>query len=118
MLNMEITKLLNEQINKELYSAYLYMDMANYYADQGLNGFENWFFVQTQEERDHAMLFRQYLLNNGESVKELLARSRYLLFKFKTAWTDSQAERAKILFEMFRSEITKEYCVLMNENTL
>lgn len=41
------------------------------------------------------------LLNNGESVKELLARSRYLLFKFKTAWTDSQAERAKILFEMF-----------------
>lgn len=68
MLNTEITKLLNEQINKELYSAYLYMDMANYYADQGLNGFENWFFVQTQEERDHAMLFRQYLLNNGESV--------------------------------------------------
>ena len=68
MLNTEITKLLNEQINKELYSAYLYMDMSNYYADQGLNGFENWFFVQTQEERDHAMLFRQYLLNNGESV--------------------------------------------------
>ena len=68
MLNTEITKLLNEQINKELYSAYLYMDMSNYYADQGLNGFENWFFVQTQEERDHAMLFRQYILNNGESV--------------------------------------------------
>lgn len=68
MLNTEITKLLNEQINKELYSAYLYMDMSNYYADQGLNGFENWFFIQTQEERDHAMLFRQYLLNNGESV--------------------------------------------------
>lgn len=68
MLNTEITKLLNGQINKELYSAYLYMDMSDYYADQGLNGFENWFFVQTQEERDHAMLFRQYLLNNGESV--------------------------------------------------
>ena len=68
MLNTEITKLLNEQINKELDTAYLYMDMSNYYADQGLNGFENWFFIQTQEERDHAMLFRQYLLNNGESV--------------------------------------------------
>ena len=75
MLNSEITKLLNEQLNKELYSAYLYMDMANYYADQGLNGFENWFFVQTQEERDHALLFRQYLLNNGETVtlKEIAA---------------------------------------------
>lgn len=68
MLNPKITQLLNEQINKELYSAYLYLDMANYYADQGLEGFENWFFVQTQEERDHALLFRQYLLNNGESV--------------------------------------------------
>ena len=68
MLNKNVAKLLNEQINKELFSAYLYLDMANYYSDQGLNGFEHWFYVQTQEERDHAMLFRQYLLNNGESV--------------------------------------------------
>ncbi len=68
MLNKEIARLLNEQINKELFSAYLYMDMANYYADQSLGGFENWFYIQTQEERDHAMLFRQYLLNNGEQV--------------------------------------------------
>jgi ferritin len=68
MLNKEVANLLNEQINKEFYSAYLYMDMANYYADQSLNGFENWFFVQMQEERDHALLFRQYLLNNGEKV--------------------------------------------------
>lgn len=69
MLNKEVTRLLNEQITKELFSAYLYMDMANYYADNSLNGYENWFFVQMQEERDHALLFRQYLLNNGEVVK-------------------------------------------------
>jgi ferritin len=69
MLNKEVAKLLNEQITKELYSAYLYMDMANYYADNSLNGYEHWFFVQMQEERDHALLFRQYLLNNGELVK-------------------------------------------------
>lgn len=68
MLNKKVAKLLNEQINKELYSAYLYLDIANYYADQTLEGFENWFFIQTQEERDHALLFRKYLLNNGESV--------------------------------------------------
>ncbi|SHO50897.1 ferritin [Anaerocolumna xylanovorans] len=68
MLNPEVSKLLNEQVNKEFYSAYLYMDMANYYADQSLNGFEHWFIVQMQEERDHALLFRQYLLNNGEQV--------------------------------------------------
>ncbi|MDF2510582.1 MAG: ferritin [Herbinix sp.] len=69
MLNQEVVRLLNEQITKELYSSYLYMDMANYYSDQSLNGFENWFFVQMQEERDHALLFRQYILNNGEVVK-------------------------------------------------
>jgi ferritin len=69
MLNKDVVQLLNEQINKELYSAYLYMDFANYYADQNLNGFEHWFFVQMQEERDHALLFRQYLLNNAETVK-------------------------------------------------
>ncbi|WP_033168195.1 ferritin [Clostridium sp. KNHs205] len=68
MLNPEVSKLLNEQVNKEFFSAYLYMDMANYYADQSLDGFENWFFVQMQEERDHALLFRKYLLNNGEQV--------------------------------------------------
>lgn len=68
MLSKEVVTLLNEQINKEFYSAYLYMDMANYYSDQSLNGFENWFYVQMQEERDHALLFRQYLLNNGEPV--------------------------------------------------
>lgn len=41
------------------------------------------------------------LYANGETAKELLARSRYLLFKFKGHWTESQAERAKILFREF-----------------
>jgi ferritin len=81
MLKPEVVRLLNEQINKEFYSAYLYMDMANYYADQSLNGFENWFFIQMQEERDHALLFRQYLLNNGESV--ILAEIAAPFKKFK-----------------------------------
>lgn len=71
MLKPEIEKLLNEQICKELYSAYLYLDMANYYSDEGLVGFENWFLVQAQEERDHAMLFREYMLNNDSKVKLL-----------------------------------------------
>jgi ferritin len=67
-MNKQVASLINEQINKELYSAYLYLDIANYYADAGLNGFENWFYVQAQEERDHAMLFRTYMLNNDESI--------------------------------------------------
>lgn len=68
MLKEKISQLLNEQINKEFYSAYLYLDMSNYYIENGLDGFGNWFKVQAQEERDHAMLFIQYLQNNSEKV--------------------------------------------------
>ena len=67
-MNANVSKLLNEQINKEFYSAYLYLDFANYYKDAELNGFSNWYQVQAQEERDHAMLFIQYLQNNGEKI--------------------------------------------------
>lgn len=69
MLNEKVVKLLNEQINKELFSAYLYLEMADYYADKGLNGYENWFYIQTKEEQDHAMLIRKYLQNNGEKIE-------------------------------------------------
>lgn len=68
MLDREVARLLNEQVNKEFYSAYLYLDFAEYYNQKSLNGFENWFTVQAQEERDHAMLFRKYLQNNSEPV--------------------------------------------------
>jgi ferritin len=68
MLDKKVSKLLNEQINKELFSAYLYLDMSSYFEGRGLNGFANWYMIQAQEERDHAMLFYQYLHNNGEKV--------------------------------------------------
>ncbi|CUX44683.1 ferritin [Clostridium sp. C105KSO13] len=67
-MDKKILDLLNEQINKELYSAYLYLDMANFYSGKGLDGFANWFEVQTKEEVDHAMLMYQYLHNNDENV--------------------------------------------------
>lgn len=69
MLNEKVAKLINEQINKELYSAYLYLDMANFYTNKNLDGFANWFKIQAQEERDHALLFMDYLLGNGVEVK-------------------------------------------------
>ncbi len=68
MLDTKVAHLLNTQVNKELYSAYLYLDFSNYYMDEGLEGFANWYKIQAQEERDHAMLFMQYLQNNGCKV--------------------------------------------------
>lgn len=68
MLNEKIAAMLNEQVNKELYSAYLYLDFANYFDDEGLDGFAHWYEVQAQEERDHAMMIRRYLIDNGVRV--------------------------------------------------
>ena len=68
MLSTKVKDLLNAQVNAEFYSAYLYLDFSNYYKDEGLDGYSNWYYIQAQEERDHAMLFIQYLQQNGEKV--------------------------------------------------
>ena len=69
MLSKKVKDLLNAQVNAEFYSAYLYLDFSNFYKDEGLDGYANWYNIQAQEERDHAMLFIQYLQQNGESVE-------------------------------------------------
>ena len=67
-MNNKIAELLNDQINKELYSAYLYLDMANYYDELDLDGYANYYMIQAQEERDHALLFMKYMQINGLKV--------------------------------------------------
>lgn len=67
-MNQTMIDLMNKQINREIFSAYLYLDMANYYIEENLNGFANWFQIQEKEERDHAMLFVQYLQDNEAKV--------------------------------------------------
>ena len=69
MFDSKVIELLNDQVNKEFYSAYLYLEIADYYSDIDLDGFSNWYTIQAQEERDHAMLFVKYLQNNGIKVK-------------------------------------------------
>lgn len=68
-MDKKVAELLNDQINKELYSAYLYLDIANYYDDKGLDGFANWYEIQAKEEMDHALLFYKYLHNNDAPVE-------------------------------------------------
>ena len=67
-MNNKIAELLNDQINKELYSAYLYLDMANYYDELDLDGYAKYYMIQAQEERDHALLFMKYMQINGLKV--------------------------------------------------
>ncbi|MBQ3133276.1 MAG: ferritin [Clostridia bacterium] len=67
-MNEKIAALLNQQINKELYSAYLYLDIYNFYDSLDLDGYANYYMIQAQEERDHALLFMKYMQNNGLKV--------------------------------------------------
>jgi len=86
MLNKKITEAINNQINKEFFSSYLYLDFSNYYYDNSLNGFGNWFGIQTQEEHAHAMLFLKYLQNNGEKVVlDAIAKPDVIFTSFKQA---------------------------------
>jgi ferritin len=68
MLNKKMLAALNKQINAEIYSSYLYLSMAAYAKSLGLDGFENWFRVQAQEELVHAMKFFDYVNERGGRV--------------------------------------------------
>ncbi|MDY6911401.1 MAG: ferritin [Chloroflexota bacterium] len=71
MLSEKMVEALNTQINREMYSAYLYMSMSAHSMHIGLKGFANWFMVQYQEEMVHAMKFYDYLNSQGGKVKLL-----------------------------------------------
>jgi ferritin len=59
---------MNDQINKELYSSYLYLSMAAYFEDKNLPGFARWMRVQEAEEREHAMKFYDFIQQCGGRV--------------------------------------------------
>ncbi|QTA83970.1 Bacterial non-heme ferritin [Desulfonema limicola] len=61
MLSKKMEDALNDQINAELYSAYLYMSMSAYFEAEGLNGFAQWMKAQAQEEQLHAEKFYSYI---------------------------------------------------------
>jgi len=68
MLDEKMVDAINEQMNAEFYSAYLYLSMAAYFDNRDLSGFSNWMRVQAQEELTHAIKFYDYLVTRGARV--------------------------------------------------
>jgi len=68
MINKVMQDAMNDQINKELYSSYLYLSMAAYFEDRNLPGFAHWMRIQESEEREHAMKFYDFILDRGGKV--------------------------------------------------
>ena len=69
MLSSNMKKALNDQINAELYSAYLYLSMAAYFEDTNLPGMAGWMKAQAQEEVGHAMKFYGYVFDRDSKVE-------------------------------------------------
>ncbi|HHD78363.1 MAG TPA: hypothetical protein ENK98_01790 [Epsilonproteobacteria bacterium] len=69
MVSKEMVQALNKQLQKEMYSAYLYLGMSAWCSEQSFNGGANWFKKQYDEEMMHAMKVYQYILDQGGSVK-------------------------------------------------
>jgi ferritin len=68
MISKAMQEAINEQINKELYSSYLYLSMAAYFENANLPGFAKWLHIQADEERGHAMKFYEHLVDRGGRV--------------------------------------------------
>ena len=107
MISKKMVKSLNEQINKEIYSAYLYMSMSSYSDTIGLKGFANWFMVQYQEEMEHAMRFYNYIQEQGEHVKLLAIDQPQTKFASPLAMFEKTLEHEKY--------VTKRINVLVDQ---
>jgi ferritin len=94
MISKKMTKAINTQINREFYSAYLYLAMANDAMAKGFKGTAKWFTIQYNEEQVHALKFAKYLQDQGAKV-ELAA-----IEAVKTEWKD--------LLEMFKDALEHE----------
>jgi len=104
MLNKRIESAINDQINAEIWSAYLYLSMSAWFEGQNLPGFANWMKVQWQEEVSHAMKFFDYVHERGGKV------TLQPIAGVKTDWKD--------LVEVFDETLTHERHVTSLINNL
>lgn len=69
MIKQKIQDALNDQIKQELYSAYVYLAVSAYCQTISLPGFAHWFYLQSGEEKDHAMKIYNFILDRGGHIK-------------------------------------------------
>lgn len=110
MLSENLQNAFNNQINAEIYSAYLYYAIANYYEEKGLKGFASWFKLQAKEELEHADKFANYL--HDQNVKVILKeipKPKTEFVDFKEPLTIQLAHEKKVTSSIFNLySISKE----------
>jgi len=88
-MDKKVVELLNAQVNKEFFSAYMYLGISEYYTQQNLPGFASWYKIQAQEEQEHAMKFYKYLLDQDQEV--LLSQIDPANYKYKDPLSAAKA---------------------------
>lgn len=94
MISQRLQDALNEQINAEMWSAYLYLSMSMHTESKGYKGLANWFFIQFKEEQDHARIMMNYMFS--QDAKVILAP----IAEVPTSWETPQ--------EMFKHTLEHE----------
>ena len=118
-ISQKLQEAFNSQINKELYSEYLYLSMKAYFANLGLAGFTNWMDIQTKEERAHGMGMFDYVAERGgrvtldkidkpktdwnsplEVFQDVLAHEQYVTSQINVLYdvAESERDRAAMIF--------------------
>ncbi|MGL5636604.1 MAG: ferritin, partial [Bacteroidales bacterium] len=105
MLSKKMEQALNNQINAELWSAYLYLSMSADFAHKGYAGFAHWFDIQYREEQAHADLYIKYILARGgkvtlQPIKEVRTEWSDLLNAFEDTLQHEQAV-TKMINELY-----------------
>lgn len=130
MISKTMQDAINDQINKETFSSYLYLSMAAWFEGQNLPGFGNWLRIQAEEEREHAMKLYDHLLERGgkvqlkaidapqtewastlEAVKEVLAHEQKVTKSIHDLYEVAQKEKdypAQVMLHWFISEQVEE----------
>ena len=104
MLSQQLHEALNAQINAEMWSAYLYLSMSVDAEAKGLKGVANWFYVQFQEEQNHARILMNYILSRNAEVR------LQPIAEVRTSWSSP--------LEMFRDTLEHEQKVTAMINNL
>ena len=104
MMSEKLHKAMNEQINAEMYSAYLYLSMASWLEDENLSGMAIWMKAQAQEEMEHAMKFYEFINDRRQKVDLLSIEGP------KTSWNSPE--------EVFKESLEHEQYVTARINAL
>jgi ferritin len=117
MISKKMLGMLNEHLNEELYSSYLYLAMAAYSHSLNWSGFAHWFSIQAKEELAHGMKFYKHIVERGEvvaleAIKKPKAEWKTIAAMFEETLKHEQSITARIYALVEHAQKEKDFATL------